>query len=680
MLRRFALATLLCAVAVPAWGVTFEEAEQILTNRVLAGDVEGLRVFGLPQIQKQGTQIRSWTGESPPAPAASWFFFVDDLPLANWEHACRYVFIEEKTATAHIYPMTQPPRNRENMVEITDPTPFEPGVNYNDVSKKIDTLLKPLDEKRLLSSAVTTGTRRALLISGGADRWNNHIRYWGDIAFVYRSLVSRYGWNKSDIVVCMSDGNDPAVDRSDGSSSPTDLDGDGNPDYSLDSTKSTVESQLQALVDNSGPDDLVFIFTTDHGGQESGTDTHLYLWNSDTLRDDELADILDDVTAGAVVVVMEQCFSGGFVDDLEGIPNLTITTACRHDESSYAGETYPYFDEFAYEWISAVNGATDDIYHAPVPVDADTNANGLVAVSEAFAWAVAHDDAEEEPQMSDLSLLADTTSLWWSPLCSDGDTDGYGYPASLLCTYPEEDCDDSNSAVNPGATEGPFGSPTCSDSLDNDCDGFTDELDPECVYCLDAAACDDANPCTDDDCVEGVCTHADNTAACDDGDACTMDDVCSQGQCTGDPLDGDGDGSVASSCGGDDCDDSDPDVHPGAREKIGDGKDNNCDGRTCGTLVSGGKGQCSLGLCQHGLTSDPAVARCHHTQEAHAPGLKRRRCHDDCATRFLFVLILIVILILLSLSIFRIRVRLRGPSVWVNSHSEYSNVVLPFFW
>ena len=32
----------------------------------------------------------------------------------------------------------------------------------------------------------------------------------------------------------------------------------------------------------------------------------------------------------------------------------------------------------------------------------------------------------------------------------------------------------------PGA-EGPFGSPTCSDGLDNDCDGLTDEADPECA-------------------------------------------------------------------------------------------------------------------------------------------------------------------------------------------------------
>ena len=33
----------------------------------------------------------------------------------------------------------------------------------------------------------------------------------------------------------------------------------------------------------------------------------------------------------------------------------------------------------------------------------------------------------------------------------------------------------------PAGTEGPFGSPTCQDGLDNDCDGLTDAADPDCA-------------------------------------------------------------------------------------------------------------------------------------------------------------------------------------------------------
>ena len=112
--------------------------------------------------------------------------------------------------------------------------------------------------------------------------------------------------------------------------------------------------------------------------------------------------------------------------------------------------------------------------------------------------------------------------------CIDEDGDGYGNPSTPLCDYPDEDCDDSNSNVNPGATEGPDGDPNCSDTLDNDCDGDADINDIGCVECID----------NDIDgygiLASGNCTHPEQ-----------------------------------------DCDDSDPGINPGATE-ICDGADNNC--------------------------------------------------------------------------------------------------------
>jgi len=63
--------------------------------------------------------------------------------------------------------------------------------------------------------------------------------------------------------------------------------------------------------------------------------------------------------------------------------------------------------------------------------------------------------------------------------CTDDDRDGYGYPGSNLCSYPEQDCDDADINVNPGVSE------VCN-SLDDDCNGQADEY-LDCGHCTNNA-------------------------------------------------------------------------------------------------------------------------------------------------------------------------------------------------
>jgi len=165
------------------------------------------------------------------------------------------------------------------------------------------------------------------------------------------------------------------------------------------------------------------------------------------------------------------------------------------------------------------------------------------------------------------------------PLDADGDSF-----VSDLCDG--DDCDDDNPDVNPGVTEASYGDPICEDGVDNDCDELFDMEDNGCRECIVPDDCDDGNPCTDDACVEYVCAITNNTVFCDDADECTMNDACSGGVCSGEPLDADGDSFVSGFCGGDDCDDDNPEVNPGVVEgpegegTCSDGLDNDCDGET----------------------------------------------------------------------------------------------------
>jgi hypothetical protein len=192
--------------------------------------------------------------------------------------------------------------------------------------------------------------------------------------------------------------------------------------------------------------------------------------------------------------------------------------------------------------------------------------------------------------------------------CIDDDGDGYGVAFLDECFYPDElDCDDNAAddpaicatcaceepdcapcarCINPGAAEAAYRGPLCGDGVDNDCDGDIYDLDTGCQECSIPEDCDDANPCTDDDCVTGFCVNTNNADPCDDGNPCTTDDFCAEGGCTGVPfdLDQDEDGSVSDLCGGDDCDDSDPTAYPGGIEgPVGDiscedESDNDCNG------------------------------------------------------------------------------------------------------
>lgn len=109
-----------------------------------------------------------------------------------------------------------------------------------------------------------------------------------------------------------------------------------------------------------------------------------------------------------------------------------------------------------------------------------------------------------------------------------------------------------------------------------------DENSDSCVHTPDDSLCDDEIFCNGRevcDIASGGCMVIPET--CNDRNPCTIDSCNTEmDACVNILIDEDSDTYPPGSCGGPDCDDSNPEVHPAAPEICDDGIDNNCNERT----------------------------------------------------------------------------------------------------
>ena len=198
----------------------------------------------------------------------------------------------------------------------------------------------------------------AVIISGGLDDSNNHPRYWNNSSYAYKVLTNKYSYPKSHIYCLIADGSNPAVDRTDGISTPLDLDGDGVDEALIEANTTNISSVFTYLGNQVAAEDEVFVYVTDHGSLDSGTgDALICLWH-EYLSADQFYNEINKITSNAHInIVMGQCHSGGFIDPIRdnSRQNISIATACKKSESSYARQNYT---EFLHQWLNGMNEMT----------------------------------------------------------------------------------------------------------------------------------------------------------------------------------------------------------------------------------------------------------------------------------------------------------------------------------
>jgi hypothetical protein len=245
----------------------------------------------------------------------------------------------------------------------------------------------------------------------------NRARYWNDLVFMYNTLINTCGFSKNNIAVLYADG------KAKNSSIPV--------HYAA--TETNLAQVFQLLRKCCDANDLVFVFTTNHGGGfddedkwtyggqissgpagDEGTesisettysldlngdgdtkdsvawDEELCTWGGG-IMDDPFAGYLNGLVCDTLIVLLEQCFSGGFIRDISLAPggpaDIVVMSAAREHESSWTGCSQSSYDEFSYLFTCALNGATP----TGTAVDADTNNDGHVSMVEAFNYAQKND-------------------------------------------------------------------------------------------------------------------------------------------------------------------------------------------------------------------------------------------------------------------------------------------------
>jgi hypothetical protein len=387
-----------------------EEAKRLVIEDILSGDVSGKAIYMVKSPISEGTIVRGWKADEQTFAMPfekGWFFFIDDYWMANWEHPCRYVFVDFEGKIYQVFRATTPPAVLERSVSAEGQT-VERRLKLEEIEESIRQ--RPMEEEQGDEEEDDLGeffgqmgqpspSGHVILISGGYDEYSNYPRYLKDLRHYYVTLT-RYGYTDGQIDVLYADG------------SAADLDCDGDNDIDGNARKTTVQAAFNALPLGL---DYLHVFVTDHGGTDSGPDgaqygdSRIWLWNQEWITDVEVAGLISGRNPECASYVLEQCFSGGFIDNLlTTADKVVISAACRGDEYSWACDTEGEFDEFVYHYTNALRWAkpsgdntAQQICQDGAAVNADADGSGIISLREAHNYALTHDSQSESPQFAE---------------------------------------------------------------------------------------------------------------------------------------------------------------------------------------------------------------------------------------------------------------------------------------
>ena len=344
-----------------------------------------LHTEGLPQ----GLAMVQGLNKVFKLPRNSVVVLADLKPLQNWGHPCEHHLYDAATGDHYDTQNSQFPPDAwfsapQQFQALHAPVALPVGA-MADIPKLIPQL------NSVISNA--PGKRYAILFAGMAN--NRHLN---DLEFLYRTLLDVYHFDPANIIVLNQNGTVNYFDApqpvvrwpGDNTAYRIKVNGPGT-NTALAQALDTVKGKLQS-------GDLLLIHTNNHGGGQP-SDPQAWLccypnWASYTASDFG-AKLHTLPPFNSLVVMMEQCHSGGFKDAVinnSTAINTSFAAACTFDTSSMGGAD---FDPFARDWIAGVTG------HNPNGAALSRSVPVPASAKDAFTYASAVKDAGDSPVFAD---------------------------------------------------------------------------------------------------------------------------------------------------------------------------------------------------------------------------------------------------------------------------------------
>ncbi len=401
--------------AVESLSAEHEMIRDRVVREYLNSSTEGARVVASP-VPIDGDshfEFRWSQGPVDPPAEAVWFVLLDRTPGVLGWHPVTHLYLDDALEVIEERAATYYPRFYRDgeQIDLVTLVKFraKPGV------VPADREFATSPKRRSTTTDFAYDDFYAVIVEGDIPAGASYSEFWSDPVRMYRMLLE-FGYQASNVHVLYGYGNDEADFACEYYREPGMVDFPANQQNVRDLFTWMKDGNAAQGIEQVDDQDFIFLFTFDHGSDMPGDCAASLGLMDGAMPDSEFANYFNQIPYKHRGIMMQQCFSGGFINDLEN-DTTAISTAANCYESAYqadetddcGGGVTVLYGEWNYWWMAAMQGKKP--WPNFEPVDADANDDGMVSFLEAHNYAVANDDRTEHPQWSDLGGIGDDISL-----------------------------------------------------------------------------------------------------------------------------------------------------------------------------------------------------------------------------------------------------------------------------